>query len=226
MDDRDGPAARPADLRTVPDVAAAALETFLEVRPRTILLSGGSTPKRLYESLARVDEYPWDEVEAFFGDERCVPPDDERSNAQMAGEALLDGVPARSYPIDGAACDADGYERILHERFGSAPAFDLALYGLGPDCHTGSLFPGRPEVDVRDRWVVRVPEAGLAPFVPRVSLTLPALSAADVGLLLVAGEEKREALRRLLDGNPIPAAGLRPQRLVILADRAAVHGIG
>ncbi|HXY71328.1 MAG TPA: 6-phosphogluconolactonase [Actinomycetota bacterium] len=208
-------------VRTVEDVPAAALEIFLEVRPRTLLLSGGSTPRRLYEALARLEGYPWNEVEAFFGDERCVPPGDERSNAGMARGALLGAVAARSYPIDGTSCDADGYEQTLRERFGSALAFDLALYGLGPDGHTASLFPGRPEVAVRDRWVVRVPEAGCPPFVPRVSLTPPALSAARVGLLLVAGEEKRESLRRLLAGGPLPAAELRPTHLVILADRAA-----
>lgn len=224
MDDPHGLPGRAAELRTVTDVAAAALAVFLEVRPRTILLSGGSTPQRLYESLARLEDYPWKGVEAFFGDERCVPPHDERSNARMAGEALLDALPVRTYPIDGAGCDAAGYERILRERFGPALAFDLALYGLGPDGHTGSLFPGRPEVGVRNRWVVRVPEAGLEPFVPRVSLTLPALSSAGVGLLLVAGAEKREALRRLLDGDAIPASGLRPRRLMILADQAAAEG--
>jgi len=218
------PTPHPDHLRTVDDVAEAALEMFLDLRPRTLLLSGGGTPRRLYEAMARVDDYPWDEMEAFFGDDRCVPPDDERSNAGMVATALLDAVAARSYPIDGAACDADGYERILRDRFGSTLAFDLALYGLGPDGHTASLFPGRPEVLVTDRWVVRVPEAGVAPFVPRVSLTLPALSAAKVGLLLVGGEEKREPLRRLLAGELVPAAGLRPERLVILADRAAFPG--
>jgi 6-phosphogluconolactonase len=208
-------------LEAVDDVVAAALALFLEVRPRTILLSGGETPRRLYEAMAGVDDYPWVGVEAFFGDERCVPPDDERSNAAMAQRALLGAVPARSYPIDGASCEADGYEGTLRERFGPDLGFDLALYGLGPDGHTASLFPGRPEVEVRDRWVVGVPEAGFPPFVPRVSLTLPALSAARVGLLLVAGDEKRDPLRRLLAGEPIPAAGLRPSRLVVLADRAA-----
>ena len=225
VDGRDHSGAPAGAVRTVDDVAEAALEIFLQVRPRTMLLSGGSTPRRLYEALARVGDYPWNQVEAFFGDERCVPAGDERSNAGMAEAALLGRVPARAFPIDGPACDADGYERTLRVRFGAALTFDLALYGLGPDGHTASLFPGKPEVEVRDRWVVRVPEAGLAPFVPRVSLTLPAMSAAGVGLLLVAGEEKREALRMLLAGEPIPASGLRPGRLIVLADRAAAEGI-
>ena len=209
------------DLLIVDDIAAAAVELFLEVGPRTVVLSGGSTPEAFYRSLAGVD-YPWQDVECVFGDERCVPSSDERSNARMAARALLDHVPARAYPIDGAACDADGYERTLRERFGSQPAFDLAVYGLGPDGHTASLFPGKREAGEMRRWVVRVPEAGLEPFVPRVSMTVPALSAAALGVFLVSGDDKREALARLLAGEDIPAARVAPERLVILADAAAL----
>ena len=198
---------------------------FLEVRPRTIQLSGGGTPRALYERLAEVRDYPWTEVEAFFGDERCVPVDDDRSNAGMVMDALLSHVPAGPHPIDGAACDADGYDRLLHDRFGDDLLFDLAVYGLGPDGHTASLFPGRPEVEETDRWVVRVPEAGWDPFVPRVTLTVPALSATPVGVMLVAGEEKREPLRRLLAGEDIPPARLHPERLLVLADEVAARGL-
>jgi len=102
--------------------------------------------------------------------------------------------------------------------------FDLAIYGLGQDGHIGSLFPKRPEVEVTDRWVVRVPEAGLEPFVPRVSLTVPALSAAKLGMFLVAGHDKRDPLRRLLAGEDIPASRVAPERLVILADPGAAPG--
>ncbi len=203
-------------------MAAEALAVFLAARPRTILLTGGGTPRPFYERLAALAGYEWSEVECFFSDERCVPADDERCNARMADVALLRRVPARSYPIDGTACDADGYERMLRARFGDAPRFDLAVYGLGPDGHTASLFPGRPEVEERARWAVRVPEAGWEPFVPRVSLTVPALSAAAVGMFLVSGEGKREPLRRLLAGEDIPAARLAPGRLVVIADEAAV----
>jgi 6-phosphogluconolactonase len=214
------------ELRVVADVPGAALELFLEVRPRTVQLSGGSTPQALYERLARQADYPWDEVEAFFGDERCVPPDDERSDVGMAMRALFGRVPARVYPMDGTRCDADGYERTLHERFGDDLRFDLAVYGLGPDGHTASLFPDKPEVDVEDRWVVRVPEAGWEPFVPRVTLTVPALSATPLGVMLVAGETKREPLRALMAGEDIPAARLRPGRLVVLADAEAAADLG
>jgi 6-phosphogluconolactonase len=208
------------DVRVVEDVAGEALGIFLGADPRTVQLSGGSTPRDLYVRLAGVD-YAWDEVEFYFGDERCVPPDDERSNARMADEALLSKVSARAYPMDGATCDAESYERTLRDRFGSELRFDLAIYGLGPDGHTASLFPGRPEVDVTDRWVVRVPEAGLEPFVPRISLTVPALSAANLGIYLVAGQDKRAALWSLLAGDDIPAARIRPEHLIVVADPAA-----
>lgn len=208
------------ELDVTDDVAGEAVEIFLAAAPKTVVLSGGSTPAAFFGRLAGL-EYPWEEVEFFFGDERCVPPDDERSNARMAEEALLSKVPSTSYPMDGQTCDADAYERTLRRRFGAALRFDLAIYGLGPDGHTASLFPGRPEVDVTDRWVVQVQEAGLEPFVPRISLTVPALSAAKLGVFLVTGEEKRAALRKLLAGEDIPAARVAPEHLVILADRAA-----
>jgi 6-phosphogluconolactonase len=136
----------------------------------------------------------------------------------------LDRVPARAYPIDGSGCDAEGYERDLRARFGEdvpLPSFDFAVYGLGPDGHTASLFPGKPAVEERSRWVVRVPEAGLEPFVPRVTMTAPALSATRLGVFLVSGSSKRAALARLLAGDDIPAAQMRPSRLVVLCDRAA-----
>lgn len=215
----------PPELRVTRDVAEEALRLFLELRPRVLLLSGGETPRRLYRLLARTD-YPWAQVECFFGDERCVPADSELSNARMAREELLDLVPARAHPIDGARCDADGYEALLRRRFGDRLRFDLALYGLGPDGHTASLFPGRPEVGVTDRWVVRVPEPGWPPRVPRVSLTLPALSATRVGVLLVAGRDKREALRAVLAEEDVPAARLTPGRLVVVADHEALPPTG
>jgi 6-phosphogluconolactonase len=207
-------------LVVVDDVAEEALGIFLAAAPRTLILSGGNTPETLYKLLSGV-EYPWEEVEFFFGDERCVPRRDERSNLRMAEDALLSKVAGTTYAMDGERCDAEGYERTLRRRFEDAIGFDLAMYGLGPDGHTASLFPGRPEVAVGDRWVVHVPEAGFEPFVPRISLTIPALSAARIGLFLVAGTDKREPLRKLLAGEDLPAARLAPERLMIVADRAA-----
>jgi 6-phosphogluconolactonase len=208
------------ELTVVADVAAAAYDLFLDVAPRVVLLTGGSTPRRLYDRLAET-AYPWDQVELYLSDERCVPPDDKRSNEGMIRDALASKVPATFHPVPGATCDPEPYEETLRYRFADGPRFDLALYGLGPDGHTASLFPGRPEVDVADRWVVRVPEAGWEPFVPRLSLTVPVLSAAAVGMFLAEGERKREPLRRLLAGEPIPASRMTPERLIVLADPVA-----
>lgn len=209
------------EVRVVEDVAQGALAVFLEDRPATILLSGGSTPRRLYDLLSGLD-YPWSGVEAFFGDERRVPLGSPDSNFAMADRALLSKVPIRAHPIE-PETGAEGYEATLRERFaGSLPLFDLAIYGLGPDGHTASLFPGRPEVGERRRWVVDVPEAGQPPYVPRVSLTVPALSAAATGLFLISGEAKREALGRLLAGDPIPAGLMAPARGIIVADAASL----
>lgn len=212
------------ELRVVDDLAEAALALWREAAPGAALLTGGGTPRPFYEALARLDGYPWERVTCFFSDERCVPADDDRSNAHMAAETLLSRVPASAHPIDGERCDADGYQRTLEDELGAGPTpwFDFALYGLGPDGHTASLFPGRPEVEVSDRFAVLVPEAGWEPFVPRVSLTVPALSSARLGVFLVSGEEKRDPLARLLAGDDIPATRMRPDRLVVVADHAAM----
>jgi 6-phosphogluconolactonase len=214
-----------ADYRVVDDLTSVALDLFLEVAPATVLLTGGSTPMALYERLAERPEYPWEETECFLSDERCVPFTDPRSNFAQIDRVFLSKVPAKRYPIDGDSGDADGYEATLRERFESEPTverwFDLALYGLGPDGHTASLFPGRPEVDETDDLAVYVPKAGWEPFVPRVSLTVPVLSSARLGVFLIAGEDKRDPLKQLLAGEDIPAHRMRPDQLVILADRAA-----
>ena len=209
------------ELRVVDVPVGEALRLFVDEAPSVVLITGGSSPRPMYEQLAEVTDLEWEEMEFFFTDERCVPPSDPLSNFRMADEALLSKVPARRYPMDGDACDAGGYEDRLHELFEDELWFDFALHGLGPDGHTASLFPGRPEVGITDRWVVEVPEAGWEPFVPRMSLTVPALSSASVGVFLVTGEDKREPLQRLLKGDDIPAARISAERLLILADRAA-----
>ena len=211
------------ELRVFEDLdglVAAAVDLFLGEAPRTIALSGGSTPKPVYERLATVD-YPWAEVDAFFGDERCVPPDSPDSNFRMANEALLSKVPARAHPM--SDCDADAYEREMREVFGDVewPSLDLDLLGIGDDGHTASLFPGKPALDVTDRWLVNVPEPGMPPEVPRLTMTFPVHDASRLALFLVSGEGKRERLRQLMAGEDIPAARIRAQRVIVLADRAA-----
>jgi len=213
------------EVRVVADVTSAALDLFLDESPATFLLTGGSTPMELYSRMAELQGYPWEETEFFLSDERCVPDTDPRSNFGTIDRVLLSKVPSPRHPMDSDTCDADGYEATLRKRFDDSPWFDFALYGLGPDGHTASLFPGRPEVEETERWAVEVPEAGLEPFVPRVSLTVPVLSAATIGVFLVAGEDKRDALQRLLKGDDIPAARMQPKRLVVLADEAAAGGV-
>ena len=208
------------ELLVVDDVPDEAVRLFLAEEPVTVLLTGGATARAFYEGLTRI-EFDWNEIEFFLTDERCVPFEDERCNARMAQEALVSKVGGQAYWMDGGNCDAGGYEELLRQRFKEFPRFDLAVYGLGPDGHVASLFPGRPEVEEGERWAISVPEAGWEPFVPRVSLTTPVLSGAATGMFLVTGESKREALRRLMGDEDIPAARVAPSRCVVVADREA-----
>lgn len=167
-----------------------------------IVLAGGSTPKAAYEQLSDVvDEVGIDLTSTtfWFGDERCVPPDDERSNYLMVKQSLFDRLPAGNQPTIrriqgelGPDQAAEDYEREL--RGAGAPRFDMLLLGIGSDGHTASLFPGQATLSVRDRLVVGVPEAGLEPFVPRVSLTLPALASAQRVVFLISGGAKADAV--------------------------------
>ncbi len=207
----------PPELIVAEDVAGAAVGVFREVTPRTLALAGGSTPRALYGLLA-TELYPWERVDVFFGDERCVSPEDPDSNLKMATEALLSKVPARVHPMRG--CDPAAYEREMRAALGDRPVLDLAILGLGEDGHTASLFPGDPALEERERWAVRVER----PDHPRTTLTLPVLSAARVALFLVTGAAKREALRRLLEGDrAIPAARVDAGRVVVVADPAAAR---
>src|SRR2546428_1503816 len=204
------------ELVTVPDMAVAVCERFLALRPRTVALAGGSTPRPVYQRLAAC-EFPWSQTEVFFGDERCVPPDHPDSNYRMANEALLSKVPAIVHRMPGESCDAAAYEDELTQVFGQGlPVFDLVLLGLGEDAHTASLFPGDAALDERTRRVVRIQRPDHA----RLTLTLPVLSAARVALFLVAGASKRDALRRLLAKEDIPAARVTAAKVVIVTDEA------
>jgi 6-phosphogluconolactonase len=204
------------ELRIVRDLAEAGTEIFLEAAPSTVALSGGTTPRVVYEGLSAHPE-AWRGVEVFFGDERCVPPDHPDSNLRMAREALLDHVPARVHPMTG--CDPDAYEAELRSVVGpGVPRFDLVWLGLGADGHTASLFPGDPALAETERLVAVVDR----PDHPRMTLTLPVLSAAALAVFLVSGEGKRDALARWRAGEDLPAARVTAERVVVLADPAAV----
>jgi 6-phosphogluconolactonase len=219
------------ELRVVDDPAATVAEMLTEAAEAGghVVLTGGSSPERAYE-LAAERGGDWSRATVWFGDERCVPPGHPDSNFGMADRALLSRLaqPPEVLRMQGELGPhegADAYEREVRARLGDQPPWDLLLLGLGPDSHCASLFPGRPEVDVTDRLVVGVPQAGMAPQVPRISMTLPCLNAARRVVFLVTGESKREAvLRAFVDDDPTsPASRVRPPagELLVLLDSAA-----
>jgi 6-phosphogluconolactonase len=225
-----------ADVRVLDDPAEAAADLLARhaAARHHIALTGGSTPRAAYERAALAD-VDWGGVTFWFGDERCVPPDDERSNYAMAKAALLDRIPGAAPAVHRMAGElgpergADDYEARLRETFGAGtPSLDLILLGLGPDGHCASLFPGRPEVEETERLVVGVPEAGLEPFVPRISFTLPLIDAAREIVFLVSGGSKAEAVARAFGGahDPAtPASRVAPASgsLTVLLDPAAAE---
>ncbi len=189
-------------------IAAAA--AAIEMRGRfVIVLAGGNTPRALYRSLADADA-DWSRWHIYFGDERCVAPDDAERNSVMAAQAWLDHVaipPAQRHPIPaelGAGAGARSYAQTLRD----VGEFDLVLLGLGEDGHVASLFPGHPEA-VRTDDVVAVFDAPKPPP-ERVSLTAARLSRARATLFLIEGDAKRDAVRRWRSGEDIPAAAIRP----------------
>jgi 6-phosphogluconolactonase len=185
-----------------------------------ICLTGGSSPQQLYRLLA-TDAYrtkiPWPRVHWFIGDERFVRADDLLNNMGTARRIFLDRFAPTTniHPIPTDSADPDEaarrYERELKSFYGAEtldpikPLFDVVLMGVGPDGHTASLFPGYPATAEIARWVVGVPKAHVEPFVPRVTLTLPALGSCREMLFEVAGSEKRAILTRVLGGENVPA---------------------
>ena len=215
------------------------LARLAEPRERSaVVLTGGSSPEGLYRLLATEPyrkQIPWERVHWFWGDDRFVPPEDARSNAGQARRLFLDRVPApaanlHAIPTDAASADeaARRYQAELSEFYRAdrldraRPLFDLVLMGVGNDGHTASLFPGHPQLDETDRWVVGVPQAGQEPFVPRVTLTFPALASTRDMLFLVTGQGKRDIMARLLAGADLPATRAHADGdLVWLVDREA-----
>lgn len=192
----------------------------------SICLTGGSSPLRLYDLLGHepyVSKMPWQRIHWFIGDERFVPPDNALNNMGVARRALLDRLaPSENiHPIPTSGIDqadaAKAYENVLQSFYGSGtldpqcPLFDLVLLGLGSDGHVASLFPGQTAVDKTKRWVVPIAEAGLEPFVPRISLTLPALTSCRELLFQVAGAGKKKIAARALCESSLPAHRARSQ---------------
>lgn len=229
-----------ADAEALAQAAAERVMVRIAANPGriAICLTGGSSPKKLYQLLgsdAWRGKIPWDRVHWFIGDERFVAASDPLNNMTVARTTFLDrNTPAgHIHPIQTTAENpdesAEAYARELKAFYGSdqfdpaRPLFDLVLMGAGPDGHTASLFPGYPAVEETARWVVGVPKANVAPFVPRVSLTLPTLASCREMLFEIAGHDKQPILTRLLNGETLPAVRARSNgETVWMVDQAAL----
>jgi 6-phosphogluconolactonase len=204
-----------------------------------VCLSGGSTPRRLYECLADPSiaaRFPWNRAQWFWGDERFVPHDDRDSNYRMARDAFLSRVPVPSanihaVPTEGLSPDeaASAYETTLKQFYGAdtlapgRPLFDVTLLGIGEDGHTASLFPGQPTLKETSRWAVAVIGAKAE---ARITLTYPVLDSSREVAFLVTGKEKRGVVALAQAGDRmLPAAAVHPVgRLHWFTDRAAAPG--
>lgn len=204
------------------------------------VLSGGSTPKRLYEILAGDpfrSRLPWGRVHFFWEDERCVGPDHPESNYRMAREAFLDklNTPAANiHRMHGEASDpeaaAHDYEEEIRKHFGLGPenpppCFDLVLLGMGSDGHTASLFPGTPAMKETDRWVIANPVPTLGTV--RLTCTPMILNQAAQVIFIVTGTDKARTLAEVIEGpfdpERLPAQLIRPVagKMLWLVDEAA-----
>ena len=225
------------------EVVVHTAKDAVEQRGRfTIALSGGSTPKSLFNLLATNARtvLPWDRMFFFWGDERHVPPTDPESNYRMAEEAMLSKIPVAAgnvfrIPAENpdASAAADAYEQTLRKFFqlgpGEVPIFDLILLGMGPDGHTASLFPGSAGLQEKTRlvianWVDKLKTS-------RLTLTLPVLNAARCVAFLVSGTDKAAVLKTVLEedapAEQYPSKLIRPNngKLIWLVDRAAASDL-
>jgi 6-phosphogluconolactonase len=197
-----------------PARACAAMLVGIAAGGGHIVLTGGSTPRAAYGEFVEAVRTVGIDVSGcvmWFTDERCVPPEDERSNYRMVRESLLESLGDLPQPTVhrmrgelGPQAGAEDYERSL--RNAGSPRFDLVLLGIGPDGHLASMFPDQASLSERSRLVVGVPEAGLEPYVPRVTLTFPALVNARQIVFLATGESKAEAVAAAFgpDAKPDP----------------------
>jgi 6-phosphogluconolactonase len=195
-----------------------------------VVLAGGSTPRAAYEEFVRaVGAVGIDlsQTTLWFGDDRCVPPDDERSNYLMVKRSLLDplgdNAPGAVHRIEGELgpdAAADAYEHEL--RAHGPEQFDLVILGIGADGHTASLFPEQPTLQERERLAVAVPEAGLEPFVPRVTLTFTGLARARQIVFLISGESKAQAVARAFGPGAAPDPHTPSSMLPPLAEEIVV----
>jgi 6-phosphogluconolactonase len=198
-----------------------------------LALSGGTTPRRTYELLAK-EPMDWTGVEVWFADERCVGPADAQSNYRLAFETLLGpaGIPSAQVhrmegelgPEEGARRYGLALEEHVRARDGELPVLDLVLLGIGGDGHVASLFPGAPALDAGERAPCVGVRDSPKPPPERITLTYPVLNAARAVLFLVTGAEKRAAAARLREGDPvIPAGRVRAAQILLFLDEAAAR---
>ena len=216
-------------------VVTLANDTRSKRRPFAVALAGGSTPRPAYVKLASpefADRIEWDRAHIFWSDERCVLPDRNESNYRMVREALLDHVPIPDENVHRMRGElppeeaARAYEAEMDALFREidVTGFDLILLGLGEDGHTASLFPGTAALEERKRWVAANYVEKLKAW--RLSLTLPAINAAEDVVFVVSGERKRNILRRVWDApeKPVlPSQRVQPDdgRLIWMVDAEA-----
>jgi 6-phosphogluconolactonase len=215
------------ELLVVDDVPAGFAACVMEAFQRrsgeefSLALSGGQTARRCYERLAAdsVDRIDWWMVDVYWGDERCVAPDHPDSNERLGRQALLEKV-GGAQSVHPMRCDdgPDPYQL----RVGELGRFDVVHLGLGADGHTASLFPGSSGLEADPGRLVVMNEdlTGRNPH-RRMTLTLSGIARARLALFTVSGEEKREAMQRVADGEDLPAARVRADRVVWLVDPAA-----
>jgi 6-phosphogluconolactonase len=203
----------PADFTVqVTALVAAAMRQAIAARGACrVVLAGGRSPRGVYAALAARQDIPWDAVTFFIGDERCVPATHDDSNFRMIRTTLLDALPAHAAQVHpwrtelGAEAASRAYDALIAAL--PEPKFDVVLSGVGPDGHTASLFPGDPRVGTADTWAMRA-DAPPAFAVPeRVTLTVRALNASRLVVLLCTGADKR-AVRDVLLRDPSAAARL------------------
>jgi 6-phosphogluconolactonase len=205
------------DIRIVdnPDAVCAALLTDAARSGGHVVLTGGSGPKNAYAECTQ-QAPAWAGAKLWLSDDRCVPPDDQGSNFGMIKEALLDPIAAAGVEIDfcrrvygelGPEQGALDYEQALASLAGGSGQieFELMLIGIGPDAHICSMFPGQESLDERERLVVGVPVAGLEPFIPRVTLTFPAIRRARRVVVLAKGASKADAISRAFADDARPS---------------------
>jgi len=206
-------------------IARAAREAVNSQGHCSLGLAGGSTPRSIYEKLRLLPDtegLPWEEIDFYFGDERCVPPDDDESNYRMARESLLSHPRCTEGRVHRMEAERQDREEVaaVYARLLPDP-LDLLLLGMGPDGHTVSLFPGSPALEERRKYVVAVQGPKPPPW--RLTITPPVIRSARAVLVLVSGQHKAEALARALEG-PLDAAGVPVQLArhgTWIVDRAA-----